>query len=98
MKAGVVTLRLERSTPDDPSEPGVRVATMHRIKGLEFDVVIIAAYKGATQYAELFARDEDAGVSDETETAERSLLHVAATRAKRHLIQIVRHKDPDPAA
>jgi superfamily I DNA/RNA helicase len=80
-KAGVATLRLERSTPDDPAVPGVRVATMHRIKGLEFGVVIIAAYKGATKYAELFARDEDAGVSDETATAERSLLHVAATRS-----------------
>lgn len=89
-KAGVATLRLERSTPDDPAVPGVRVATMHRIKGLEFGVVIIAAYKGATKYAELFSRDEDAGVSDETETAERSLLHVAATRAKRHLFILAR--------
>lgn len=89
-KAGVATLRLDRSTPDDPAVPGVRVATMHRIKGLEFGVVIIAAYKGAAKYAELFARDEDAGVSDETETAERSLLHVAATRAKRHLFMLAR--------
>ena len=40
-KAGVVTLRLERSTPDDPSVPEVRVATMHRIKGLEFGAVIM---------------------------------------------------------
>lgn len=89
-KAGVATLRLERSTPDDPAVPGVRVATMHRIKGLEFGVVIIAAYKGATKYAEQFARDEDAGVSDETETSEKSLLHVAATRAKRHLFVLTR--------
>lgn len=89
-KAGVATLRLERSTPDDPSVPGVRVATMHRIKGLEFGVVVIAAYKGAAKYAESFAKDEDAGVSDETETAERSLLHVAATRAKRHLFVLRR--------
>ena len=42
------------------------------------------------QYAESFAKDEDAGVSDETETAERSLLHVAATRAKRHLFVLRR--------
>ncbi|MEF8753224.1 MAG: UvrD-helicase domain-containing protein [Accumulibacter sp.] len=89
-KAGVATLRLERSTPDDPAISGVRVATMHRIKGLEFGVVIIAAYKGATNYAELYARDEDAGVSGETATAERSLLHVAATRAKRHLFVLTR--------
>ena len=89
-KAGIATLRLDRSTSDDPLAPGVRLATMHRIKGLEFGVVIIAGYKGATKYAELFARDEDAGVSDETETAERSLLHVAATRAKQHLVVLAR--------
>ena len=89
-KAGVATLRLERATPDDSTVPGVRVATMHRIKGLEFSVVIIAAYKGAMKYTEMFARDEDVGVSDETESAERSLLHVAATRAKRHLFVLAR--------
>lgn len=89
-KADVATLRLERATPDDSTVPGVRVATMHRIKGLEFSVVIIAAYKGAMKYAEMFARDEDVGVSDETESAERSLLHVAATRAKRHLFVLAR--------
>jgi superfamily I DNA/RNA helicase len=92
-KAGVATLRLERSTPDDPAISGVRVATMHRIKGLEFDVVIIAAYKGATKYADQLARDEDAGVSSETETAERSLLHVAATRAKRNLFVLARPEE-----
>lgn len=89
-RAGIPTLRLERATSDDPTVPGVRIATMHRIKGLEFEVVIIAAYKGSAKYAEMFARDEDAGVSDETEMAERSLLHVAATRAKRHLFVLAR--------
>ena len=89
-RAGMPTLRLERATSDDPTVPGVRIATMHRIKGLEFEVVIIAAYKGSAKYAEMFARDEDAGVSDETEMAERSLLHVAATRAKRHLFVLAR--------
>lgn len=45
-QAGVSCLRLENSTADDPAVPGVRLATMHRIKGLEFSVVILAAYKG----------------------------------------------------
>lgn len=89
-RAGTPVLRLERSTPDDPATAGVRVATMHRVKGLEFGVVVIAAYKGAIRYAEQFARDEDAGVSAEAQTAELSLLHVAATRAKRHLFVLNR--------
>lgn len=89
-QTGVSCLRLENSTADDPAVPGVRLATMHRIKGLEFSVVILAAYKGATNYAEQFSRDEDAGVTEDTELSERCLLHVAATRAKRNLFLLVR--------
>ncbi|KFB16559.1 hypothetical protein PGPR2_00955, partial [Pseudomonas aeruginosa PGPR2] len=72
-QAGVSCLRLENSTADDPAVPGVRLATMHRIKGLEFSVVILAAYKGATNYAEQFSRDEDAGVTEDTELSQSSL-------------------------
>ncbi|XEG74757.1 AAA family ATPase [Pseudomonas sp. abacavir_1] len=89
-QTGVSCLRLENSTADDPAVPGVRLATMHRIKGLEFSVVILAAYKGATNYAEQFSRDEDAGVTEDTELSERCLLHVVATRAKRNLFLLVR--------
>lgn len=89
-QTGVSCLRLENSTADDPAVPGVRLATMHRIKGLEFSVVILAAYKGATNYAEQFSRDEDAGVTEDTDLSERCLLHVAATRAKRNLFLLIR--------
>lgn len=87
---GVTCLKLDNSTADDSALPGVRLATMHRIKGLEFSVVIIAGYKGASNYAEQFSRDEDAGVTEDTETSERCLLHVAATRAKRNLFLLMR--------
>ncbi|MNE77851.1 DNA-dependent helicase II [compost metagenome] len=89
-QAGIVHLKLDNSTSDDSAQPGVRLATMHRIKGLEFSVVIVAAYRGATSYAEQFSRDEDAGVTEDTETSERCLLHVAATRAKRNLFLLLR--------
>ena len=89
-QASIVHLKLDNSTSDDSALPGVRLATMHRIKGLEFGVVIVAAYRGATSYAEQFSRDEDAGVTEDTETSERCLLHVAATRAKRNLFLLVR--------
>lgn len=88
--SGVACLKLENSTADDPAAPGVRLATMHRIKGLEFSVVILAAYKGAENYADQFSRDEDAGVTEDTEISERCLLHVAATRAKRNLFVLMR--------
>src|SRR5690606_15932247 len=88
--AGVEFLRLDNTTPDESDQQGVRVATMHRIKGLEFSVVVIAGYKGAQWYAESFSQDEDAGVTEETIMGERCLLHVAATRAKRNLFVFTR--------
>lgn len=88
--AGVPFLRLDNSTSDDGSSTGVRLATMHRIKGLEFGVIIIAAYKGGAAYAEQYSRDGDAGVAEDTELDKRCLLHVAATRAKRNLFVLSR--------
>jgi hypothetical protein len=78
--------RLSRETSDDQSEPGIRVATMHRVKGLEFDAVLIAGYRGAEALAKQFADEDDAGDYVDVLTTERSLLHVAATRAKRFLM------------
>jgi hypothetical protein len=87
---GTKTLKLDRNTSDDRALEGVRLATMHRVKGLEFDVVIIAGYKSPKYYAEEFSREEDAGVIGDTLLNERCLLHVAATRAKRHLVCLQR--------
>jgi hypothetical protein len=84
--AGIDTLKLDRNTADDRQVDGVRLATMHRVKGLEFDVVIIAGYRSPEHYAEDFSQEEDAGVVEDTLLNERCLLHVSATRAKRHLV------------
>ena len=59
--AGETVRRLDRTTPDDQEKPGLRVATMHRVKGLEFDAVIIAGYKSPEYYAQKFADDGDSG-------------------------------------
>lgn len=91
----VACLRLDHGTTDEPAEPGIRLATMHRVKGLEFDIVILAGYRGARQYAKQFSRDEDVGVTGDTEVSERCLLHVAATRAKRHLFVLARDDSQD---
>lgn len=78
--------KLSRNTSDDQESPGVRVATMHRVKGLEFDAVIIAGYRGPEYYADSYSEDNDAGVLVDTLTNERCLLHVASTRAKGYLM------------
>lgn len=87
---GTDCLKLDQATPDDSAQSGVRLATMHRIKGLEFSVIVITGYQGIRRYAEQLNRHEDAGVSEDAELSERCLLHVAATRAKRHMFMLVR--------
>jgi len=80
---GIDTLRLGPHTADDPRAPGLRIATMHRVKGLEFDRMILA---GATDdhipLRWLLDRSDDPAVRQETELMERALLYVALTRAR----------------
>jgi len=83
---GKKVLRLDRDASDFQDTPGIRVATMHRVKGLEFDAVIIAGYRGPEQLAKSYAEDTDAGGYVDALTNERCLLHVAATRAKKYLM------------
>lgn len=89
-RAGIAYLKLDRNTADDPAVAGLRLATLHRIKGLEFGVVIIAAYRGPAAYAAHYTQDDDAQTREEAARLERCLLHVAATRAKRHLLVLQR--------
>lgn len=83
--AGIPSLILN-SGADDRSREGVRISTMHRAKGLEFFAVAIPFLaddafppKGALRMA------VDAADHDDIVTQYRSLLHVAATRAKKAL-------------
>ena len=82
-EAGLSVEVLETDSPDD-SASGVRLATMHRVKGLEFDHIIIASANADTLPlpAAIDAADSPAAA----ETAECSLLYVAATRAKKELL------------
>ena len=77
---------LEANAPD-PSSDGVRLATMHRVKGLEFDRVVIASANDdiLPLPAAVNATDADSPERIAAETAERALLYVSATRAKKEL-------------
>ena len=77
---------LEANAPD-PSSDGVRLATMHRVKGLEFDRVVIASANEdiLPLPAAINATDADSPERIAAETAERALLYVSATRAKKEL-------------
>lgn len=84
--AGLTGLLLSNASADDRKVPGVRITTMHRSKGLEFAAVAIPFLadglfppKGMLQAA------VDAADLREMVEREKSLLHVAATRAKKVL-------------
>jgi superfamily I DNA/RNA helicase len=80
--AGVQHYEIRQEKLDTDSFPGVRVATMHRVKGLEFSAIFIAA---ANQSVLPLSSAMDYN-SDTTEiealTSEKCLLYVAITRAK----------------
>ncbi len=84
---GFVTYFIRRSRPEDRNEPGVRLATMHRVKGLEFERVIIAAVnEGIVPLRQALDESSSDLEKMETEIRERALLYVAATRAKREVL------------
>jgi len=92
--SGVATYRVRRSQPEDRSRSGLRLATMHRAKGLEFDCVIVAGVN--SDVVPLRWAIEGASDSVEEHRAlkrERSLFYVAVTRAKRRVL-VTSHGEP----
>ena len=75
---------LEANSPDETSR-GVRLATMHRVKGLEFDRMVIVSVNETIVPLAAALPDDDGPERVAAETAERALLYVAATRAKKEL-------------
>ena len=80
------TLKISRNSKDDLSNTNVRIATMHRVKGLDFDHVIIASMnKGIVPHETGEISDEEL-INKEYLQKEKSLVFVAATRAKKSLL------------
>lgn len=79
---GLVTYRIRRSISDDRQKPGVRLATMHRVKGLEFDHVLVVGLNEGIMPLNAAMIADNPFELQENDTQERALLYVAATRAK----------------
>ncbi|HRA65081.1 MAG TPA: DEAD/DEAH box helicase [Caldilinea sp.] len=75
--AGIPYLLLEAETPDYIGS-GVRLATMHRVKGLEFEHLFIVGMRAGVM-------PPAAAVTEADLLRERCLLHVAASRARETL-------------
>lgn len=84
---GFDTYFVRRSEADDRRKEGVRLATMHRVKGLEFDRVIIAGVNdGMVPLVVEWNNSNDKVIQEELENQEKALLYVAATRAKKEVV------------
>ena len=81
--AGIKVYEIKRNKLDDRSFEGIRVATMHRIKGLEFPYVFIAAANNRVIPLVGAIFDHDPVSKNEALTAEKCLLYVALTRAQK---------------
>ena len=84
--AGIETIRLQPNKADERTLTGVRLSTMHRSKGLEFHAVVIPFLSKVAFPPEAALR----AAVDEIDLRnilqqQKSLIHVAATRAKRVL-------------
>lgn len=76
-----------RILDENPAGPGhVQVLTMHRAKGMEFAKVILAGVDDAHVPAKSVLNDAPEEERGEAELRERSLLYVAASRARDQLV------------
>lgn len=84
---GIKSYFIRRGAAEDRKAEGIRLATMHRVKGLEFDKVIIAGVNdGIVPYMAEGNGSSDSEIQQESEVHERALLYVSATRAKKEVL------------
>lgn len=82
-KTGIRSYAIKRNKADDRNSDGLRVATMHRVKGLEFKYVFIVAVNNRILPLPSAINKTDAMSELESITSEKCLLYVAMTRAQK---------------
>ena len=81
---GIKCFKLERESLDDRSKEGVRVSTMHRVKGLEFQYIfVVSANEDKIPLKAVLDEGIDPVLEKEALTSEKCLLYVALTRAQK---------------
>ena len=85
-RKGIRSYEIKQSRRDDKTIGGVRLSTMHRAKGLEFDCVIIMGMNQNNMPHQKTLESAESGVEKrELLIQEKLLFYVAATRAKKEL-------------
>lgn len=82
-KAGIRSYAIKRNKSDDRTFDGLRIATMHRVKGLEFKYVFVSAVNNRIVPLSSAINKTDGVSESESMTAEKCLLYVAMTRAQK---------------
>lgn len=80
---GITCRKISRKESDDRSRGGVRLATMHRVKGLEFQYVFVVAANDKIIPLQSAIQFSDSAAQEESITSEKCLLYVAMTRAQK---------------
>lgn len=80
---GLRCYELRSSKADDRGQDGIRLATMHRVKGLEFQYIFVVAANKRIIPLSLAIDRTDVVSKNESLTAEKCLLYVALTRAQK---------------
>ncbi|MGD2092466.1 MAG: 3'-5' exonuclease [Candidatus Aminicenantes bacterium] len=84
---GIEVYRIKRSEAEDRNKTGLRITTMHRVKGLEFDHIILAGLNdGVVPIKRKNMLSADPLIQKEHEQIERSLLYVSTTRARQRVL------------
>jgi len=86
-RAGIDSEEITGDNSGSDHNGAVRIATMHRVKGLEFEEVILASMNdGVIPLSKALAGKGDAVEKRQADLEERALVYVAMTRAKKKLI------------
>jgi superfamily I DNA/RNA helicase/mRNA-degrading endonuclease RelE of RelBE toxin-antitoxin system len=85
-KMGIPIFVLDKESRDDLTQKALRVATMHRVKGLDFDHIIISCVNDGVVPYNFHIKSYEEKIQQENLLKERALLYVSATRAKKTLL------------
>ena len=79
-------IQIERDPESEAQESGIRLATMHRLKGLEYARVFLASVQEGLVPFRQYDEAADGEAQARYELQERCLLYVACTRARDELV------------
>ena len=82
-RKGLHCFELKSNSTDNRSIDGLRIATMHRVKGLEFKYVFVASACDEIIPLKSAINHTDSATEQDTMTSERCLLYVALSRAQK---------------